>query len=436
MRDIALALIVFSLLPVAVMEPFVGVALWTWVSVMNPHRLTWGFAFNFPFAQLIAIATLAGVVISARKLRFPITSLSVLLILFWIWMTITYVLAFHVRESTDMWLRVTKTLLMTCVALAAVRSEKQIRIFVWIFVLSVVFFGVKGGIFTILTGAASRVYGPADSYIADNNTISIALVMMIPLTYFLVQEVKRFAFRLALLGAMVLSAIAVLGSYSRGAFVSISAMLAFLAWNSRRRIVFVVLLAAAAPAVLVLMPEKWLDRIHSISNYANDGSVLGRFNAWAMAWHLALDRPITGGGFAVYEPDVFARYAPNPRDIHAAHSIYFQMLGEHGFVGLAIFLLLGFLMWRCANRVIRASDDVATTQWRANLARAVKVSMIGFAVGGITVNIGYWDVIYYELVLLVALDQLHVVEAKSVQRVSAGPQATAGDPTPAQAGSR
>jgi probable O-glycosylation ligase (exosortase A-associated) len=292
--------------------------------------------------------------------------------------------------------------------------------------MCVAFFGVKGGIFTLLTGAQSRVYGPPDSQIHDNNAVSVAVVMIIPLIYYLYQETKRRAVRFGLLASMVLSTVAVLGSYSRGAFVAVSAMLLFLAWNSRRRMAFLLLLIMAAPAAFLVMPEKWFDRIHSISNYSQDGSVLGRFNAWEMAWHLALDRPIFGGGYAIYEPDVFARYAPNPTDIHSAHSIYFQMLGEHGFVGLALFLLLGALTWFTASQVIRRSRGISEAQWRANLASAVKVSILGFAVGGITVNIGYWDVIYFEVVIIVALQQL----TRASSRV---PAAATMPPSPASA---
>ena len=88
------------------------------------------------------------------------------------------------------------------------------------------------------------------------------------------------------------------------------------------------------------------------------------------------------------------------------------MLGEHGFVGLSLFLLLAFLMWRTGTRVIRGSP-VGPHQWRADLARALQVSMVGFLVGGITVNIAYWDVYYFELVLLVALEQLTIATKPS-----------------------
>jgi probable O-glycosylation ligase (exosortase A-associated) len=407
LRDIALTLIVAGLVPFALFEPFVGMALWTWISVMNPHRLTWGFAYELPFAMIIAVATLVSLVISPKKVSFPITPATIVLIAFLVWITVTIPFSIHVRPSLEAGSPVMKTLVMTLVGLAVVRTEKQMLIFLWIFVMSVAFFGVKGGIFAAVTGGEFRVYGPPNSHIEDNNAISVALVMMIPLMWFLSQDSKHRLVRYALIAAVLLSAAAVLASYSRGAFVAICAMVTMLAIKTRRKALFAVLLICAIPVLLTFMPDKWGERMATIRAEEVDQSTKGRFNAWWMCWNLALDRPVAGGGFAIYEPDVFARYAPDPADLHSAHSIYFQMLGEHGFVGLALYLLLALLMWRIATRVIRASTT-ADTLWRANLARALQVSMVGFLVGGLTVNIGYWDVYYFELVLLVALERLSI----------------------------
>jgi probable O-glycosylation ligase (exosortase A-associated) len=405
MRDVLLTVVIFGLVPVALFHPFVGVALWTWVSVMNPHRLTWSFAYNMPFAQVIAIATLLSLVIAYKKVRFPVTPLTLTLIAFLLWMNVTFLFAIHRFESLDMWSRVNKTLIMTLVAVAAVRSEKQVRILLWILTLSVAFFGVKGGIFTIMTGAEFRVYGPPGSHIEDNNAISVALVMMIPLLVYLYHQSRRQWVRLALVAAILLSAASIFGSYSRGALVAITAMGMFLALKSRKRALFLIVIVIAIPVLLSAMPQKWWDRMATITSTNVDSSVQGRFNAWQMVWNLANDRPIVGGGFAIYEPDLFAKYAPNPLDLHSAHSIYFQVLGEHGFPGLALFLLLALLMWRTGSSVIRNSQT-DESRWRGEMARAVQVSMVGFLVGGLTVNIAYWDVYYFLLVLLVALDQL------------------------------
>ena len=64
MRDIALTLIFFSFLPFVFARPYIGIYIWTWLSLMNPHRLTYGFAFTFPFAQITAIVTLISMLAS------------------------------------------------------------------------------------------------------------------------------------------------------------------------------------------------------------------------------------------------------------------------------------------------------------------------------------------------------------------------------------
>jgi putative inorganic carbon (hco3(-)) transporter len=423
-RDILLTAVVAGIVPVAMFNPFVGISLWTWISVMNPHRMTWDFAYQMPFAQAAAIATLFGLVFARKDAKFSFHPLAITLIVFMLWMTVTFLLAIHFHESYENWSRITKTIVMTLVAFAVVRSEKQIRIFTWLFVMCVAFFGIKGGIHTILTAGHHMVYGPPHSYIEDNNAISVALVMMIPLMAFLYQQSVRRFVKLGMAAAILLSLAAVLGSYSRTAFVAGAAMLVAFALKSRRKVMLVALMALSLPIMLAAMPEKWWERMQTIVTFATtgeyDGSVLGRINAWIMAWNLAKDRPIFGGGFAVYEPDIFEKYAPDPLNIHSSHSIYFQMLGEHGFIGLALFLLVGALAWRTANGIIRASPG-ADVHWRASLARAVQVSIVGFFVGGLAVNIGYWDVYYFMLVPLVAVAGLVAADrpARSVERATA-----------------
>jgi probable O-glycosylation ligase (exosortase A-associated) len=424
MRDVFVTLVVAGMLPAALLNPFAGVALWTWLSVMNPHRLTWGFAYNFPFAQAAAIATLLGLAINVKKVRFPVKPVTLVLVAFLAWMNITMLFAIHFDESIEMWSRVNKTLLMTLVALAVVRSERQIRIFLWIFVMSVAFFGIKGGIFAIATGGESRVYGPPNSHIDDNNSISVALLMMIPLMAFLQQQSKHLLIKVGMFAAILLCVVSVFASYSRGAFVAGCAMATMLAIKSRKRVAYLVVISLSLAIILAAMPQQWSDRMATILGDP-DMSVQGRFNAWGMAWNLALDRPIFGGGFAIYNLDVFQRYAPIPDDVHSAHNNFFQVLGEHGFVGLTLFLLLAVLMWRTGTRVIRVSRT-PETRWRADLARALQVGMVGFLVGGLSVNIAYWDVYYFMLVLLVALENAASEANRAAFSATAGPAFSSG----------
>jgi probable O-glycosylation ligase (exosortase A-associated) len=125
-----------------------------------------------------------------------------------------------------------------------------------------------------------------------------------------------------------------------------------------------------------------------------------------MLFNLANDRPLVGGGFEPYTLRQFGRYAPDPLDVHSAHSIYFQVLGEHGYVGLALFLCLAIAIWNMAGWLVKASRERPDCVRAGDLARAIQVSFVGFAVGGAFVNTAYWDLVYYEIVILMATYRL------------------------------
>jgi probable O-glycosylation ligase (exosortase A-associated) len=160
------------------------------------------------------------------------------------------------------------------------------------------------------------------------------------------------------------------------------------------------------PAAVAFMPAQWSQRMDTIKEYQEDDSAMGRINAWSMAFNLAKDRPLTGGGFEIYNGATFARYAPNPVDVHAAHSLYFQALGEHGFIGLGLYLLLGLLSWRTGTRIIRNTAKRPDLKWAGTLATMLQVSMIGFGVGGAFLSLLYFDVPYYLMAMMVVTDRL------------------------------
>ena len=120
-----------------------------------------------------------------------------------------------------------------------------------------------------------------------------------------------------------------------------------------------------------------------------------------MAWNLAKSN-FAGGGFDIYDASVFQRYAPNPTDIHAAHSIYFQVLGEHGFIGLILFVLIWYFVWRSAEMMRKTARNDPATKWAADLGAMSQVALIGYLVGGMFLSLAYFDLPYNILVLVVA----------------------------------
>jgi probable O-glycosylation ligase (exosortase A-associated) len=353
-----------------------------------------------------------------------------------LWMNVTTLFAFDTDQSLPLWEKVMKIQLMVFVSLYLLHSKQYVQVLIWVVAGSVAFFGIKGGLFTLEGGGENRVWGPSRSFIEENNSLALATIMTIPLLYFLfLQATKRWV-RWGLLAAMVLCGFSALGSYSRGGFLAITAMTGFLWWKSRSKLVTGFVLAMLVPVAIGFMPDKWEDRMWSIQSYEQDASALGRINAWWMAFNLANDRPIIGGGFDIYNERVFGRYAPNPGDVHSAHSIYFQMLGEHGYVGLMLFLLLWILVWRDASWIIRHSRSQRELQWAPDLARMTQVSLVGYAVGGAFLNLAYYDVPYNLLVALVLTRILVEKEIKSaieMEGVPLRPQMNAGNARKQQA---
>jgi probable O-glycosylation ligase (exosortase A-associated) len=405
MRDIFVALVVFGLLPTVLRRPQVGIYLWCWISYMNPHRLAFGFAMTFPWAYTIAIATLSGLLFSKEPKRIPWTRETILLVMFILWMGITTMNAFYGDLAWEQYTKVLKIQLMTFITLMVITNRERLHGMVWIIALSLGFYGIKGGIFTILKGGVHRVQGPEGTFIGGNNELALALIMTVPLIRYLHLQEKRAWLKTGLAGAMVLTALSAVGSQSRGALVGLIAMGTVFWLKSRNKFMSAILIVTAVGLAGLIMPQEWYDRMGTVKTYEQDASAMGRINAWWTSFNVAADR-ITGGGFEMLRPGVYRKYAPEPDRIHDVHSIYFEVLGEHGFIGLAMFLLLGIFSWMTLARVIRQSRKDPELRWMYDLATMTQVSMLGYATAGTFLGLAYFDYIYHLVVIAVILGTL------------------------------
>ena len=424
MRDIALTLVIVCLLPLIFRRPHIGIMMWVWLSVMNPHRLTYGFAYSFPWAALVAGITLYSLVISKQPKNLPMTPIVKVVIAFTMWMCVTTAAAFLPELSLVMLEKVAKILLMTLVTIMLVRTKEHLHMLLYTMCGALAFYGIKGGLFTIRSGGGERVWGPPDSFIYGNNEVALAFVTIIPLMYYILRRQTNVWARWGILVTMLLCGLSALGSYSRGALIGIAAMVVVLWLRSPGKLKAGLIMAIVIPFAINFMPAKWTERMDTIKTYEEDGSAMGRINAWIMAYNLAKDDPLTGGGFITWTPAVFAQYAPDPTDVHVAHSIYFQVMGEHGFVGLALYLLLAFLTWRRAGWIRRKSKQREDLAWAAELASMIQVSLVGFGVGGAFLSLAYFDIPYYLMAMVVILGRI-VEEAIDGKPALAGTHAAA-----------
>ncbi len=417
MRSILVTLLVFGSLPYILSRPHIGIYVWSWLSYMNPHRLTWGFAYNMPFAQIVAIVTMISILLSKEKKHLPINPLVVIWIVFLLWMGITTWAAVYDQLAWAQYIKVMKIQLVTFLTMLLVNDREKITGLVWVIVGSIGFFGFKGGIFTIMTAGSFRVWGPPGSFIEDNNELALAQLMIIPLMYFLYQQSRNTWIRRFLVVASMLCLVAVIGSYSRGALLATIAMLLFLFRNSKKKMVVAVMGMLLLPLIILFMPRQWTDRMHTIETYKEDSSAMGRVNAWKFAINVADDR-LTGGGLNVWTPEAYETWGPDNAKALVAHSIYFSILGEHGWIGLALFLIVYWLAWRYATMVIRRSRKREEDQWIAQLASMIQVSLVAYFVGGAFLSLSYFDLPWHLVSIIVVLRDYLERHEKSLQKAN------------------
>ncbi len=416
MRDLAVLLIFASGSILALKRPYLAALLWIWIGVMNPHRLGWGFAYSLPFAMAAAGILMLSIITNRDQVRWNFTFPMPLLLTFVAWMGITTTFAIVSDESLSRYIFNLKVLLMLLPIAAVVRTREQIFQLVVLLTACLAFFGIKGGLFTILSGGSARVWGPASSVIEGNNELAVALVMTVPLLYYLSTQIsllqslpgvakipqkwlKRF-----LNLSMFLSLIAALGSHSRGALLAMIAMGSVLWWRSKSKIYLLAVAIIVALMAVMFMPGEWSSRMGTIQTYEQDGSAMGRINAWTMAYNIANDR-FTGAGLVTDDRIIFQKYAPDPNFVLVAHSIYFQILGEHGYIGLLLYIAFWISTYRLSGRIIKQVIGHEDLVWASSLASMIKASLLGFAVGGAFLSLAYWDVPYYLFVILICTDR-------------------------------
>jgi len=413
MRDVFVLLVVFSAVPLIFLRPHVGILAWCWISYMNPHRLSWGIAYDFPVAMVVALATLGAWALSKDPKKLQITPVTGLLLAFVVWMTFANLFAMVPDLAFQKWTQSFKILLMTFITMVLMQSRERLHAMIWVIVLSLGFFGAKGGMFTALGGGTSLVWGPPGSFIADNNALAMALIMVLPLVWYLQLQTESKLIRIGLYGLMILTAFSILGSQSRGAFLGGIAMAAFLVWKSRQRLMLSLVVVGFLTASVFFVPQSWIDRMRTIETYQEDSSALSRLEVWGFAIKLTNDRPLVGGGFRVsYDDAIYLKYVPDARKGRGRnyHSVYFEILGELGYPGLLVYLSVLWAAWRSGSRTIAMTRHRSELHWAGDLARMIHVSLVGFAVAGAFQNLAFFDLYFHLLAMLFLAHQIVIAE--------------------------
>ncbi len=397
-----------------------GIIAWYWLGIMNPHRHTWDWAYTMPFAMLIGGATLLGALFARDRRPIPWSRELVLMVILMLYFTMTSLFAWAPTYAWIQWEKVFKIVLMTLVATMFIYGKDRIRTLMWTIVISIGFYGVKGFFFVLRSGGAERVQGPENSFLDGNTFMGLAFTMVIPLMIFMARTENKRWIKWSLHAMAALTIVSTIFTYSRGAYLGLVVILPLIFLQAKRKVIAACILIPAALLAPIVLPDTVFQRADKIENYQQDGSANQRLQSWTVAWNLAKEAPLTGAGFEFeYSPDEarWLRYGSEEytwalQHSSSAHSIYFQMLGQHGFVALLFFLILLFGTLLSLNQIKKQAMTNADSTWVAAYASSLQVGLIGYMVSGAFLSSAYFDLawLYFALTAILAREVKPVLD--------------------------
>lgn len=422
MRDIVLFVLVCGLVPLILLRPWTGILAWFWVGLMAPHGLTWGFMRHFPIASLIGAATLVALVLARDKRTLPMKREMVMMFVLVGYVTMTSAFAINSDGAWAQWQQLMKILLMTFLTPILIYGDRRIIGLLLVVTFSIAFYGLKGGIFAITTGGGAMVKGPLGSFIEGNTYIGLAMVMVLPLVLasarmfhgqwiepgwaFLKRHMRIVG--LGFYGVFWLTVLAILATYSRGALLGLLAVAPFIFWRMKRKGVMIGLAVLGVAVAGVSAPERLVDRWSTIKTYEEDESAMQRIQSWGANWNIARENPILGKGFRNVEMGYawyisYANFEGRWRHALSPHSLYFQLLGQHGFGGLVVFLLLIGFTLLTLGRIRKTAVQRSGKRWLAEYAWAIQVGLVGYMVAGAFLDVAYFNLVYAFVALAIIM---------------------------------
>jgi probable O-glycosylation ligase (exosortase A-associated) len=236
----------------------------------------------------------------------------------------------------------------------------------------------------------------------DNNDFALALVMNIPLLWYLGGEESKKWIRNACVIATFLTMVTVMLTHSRGGFLAMTMTLIWILWRSGKILQASLSLSVMAMGFLALAPSHVIDRVFSIGAGRADSSVAARLDSWAVALRMVGDNPLWGVGLRNFVDNAvkYGARSDTSTNVHVAHNSFLQIAAEGGGLAFVVYItLLLSVFWSCLwlRRVGRLRPDLA---WARSYGSMFEAINFGFIVGGFFLNRGHFDLIYHFVALV------------------------------------
>ena len=416
MRDVLFACLMLCALPLAIARPFNAYLLWGWSGLLVPTAYFYGFMTGARVNLSFAVLTLSLILLGRVKWKgYQSNPMSWLYLIFIFHATLVFAFGYVNNPLNAQYYELLiKGLAFSLAMPFFVRERIHFHALLIVIALGLGIHGVLNGLKSLASGGGHNMYGPAGTMLADRNHLTAALTLVLPIIFYLyTYSAHRFA-RASLLCAFGVMLVAIVAGGSRAGFVAVLIFGVWLVVASKRKKLASVLFGVAAAAFFLFSPEDITNRLSTIKEAGDDSSFIGRVIAWKISSAIAVANPFFGGGFhAVQVQYIWDAFKTSPGLLgflslpvpefaaKAAHSIYFEIIGDMGFVGFAIFMAILFRSIYVRFAIKRIALALGQGHaWATDMADMLALSVIVYMVAGSSVSLGYFEVIYIIAMLL------------------------------------
>ena len=417
MLDLFLLAFVFAFIGSGFRRPFVFVLAYTYIDIVAPQKVSWGVLQHIPISLIAFVCAFLAWAVADDKRGLRLSLRQSLLVLLLVYCGLTTQTADFPDNALDKWSWVWKALLFATFLPLTLRTRLRFEGMALTMVLSVSVIVIGGAIKTLVSGGG---YGELKLLVNDNtglyegSTLSMVAVALIPLIVWLARHGTVFppgkrvtAFAAALVFACLCIPF---GTETRTGFLCILMLGALILRTAKRRLVFATLASLIGMAAIPFMPASFSQRMATIENHQADQSASTRLAVWKWTIEYARKHPF-GGGFEIYRANEIhydtQRVTQSGSNVaiaqtkiedkaRAFHSSYFEMLGEQGYPGLALWLALQVLgLWQMERLRLRfkAAIDPAES-WIAPLANALQQGQLVYLFGSLFIGIAFQPFVY------------------------------------------
>ena len=413
------------LVPLAIRNGYVAYLLWGWAGLAAIDSYLFGFMRSIQLALTFALIALIAFPFrhDPDRRKFELNRTTVLFLVFAAHCVLSASFAYGGQvRNWEIATNMLKTILFCLLMPMLVTTRFRIHALVVMIAVATAHHGIVDGLKFLSSGGGHLARGIHK--FGDNNHYAMVIIMGIPYLVYLHRYTEGKLARMGFLAAIPLVVLAVVATRSRGGLACLMAAAMWYVLTSRQKIRGSIGVALMGLLIVFFAPAEWTERMNTISSAEDDSSFLGRVGAWRISSAIAMANPVFGGGFHAVEvsstwnllKDAHSLFGFVPNiDLNglngggrAAHSIYFEVMGDLGFVGLFFFLtILANAIATARKTVHMARAAGQKLEWAAELATVQIIVVIAFMSGGALLSVAYFELPYIVFMLIEVL-HLHV----------------------------